>query len=44
MGGLATAVVMVYCGSTLPTPLLFLVMFLTSLIAGAVWGLSLIHI
>lgn len=38
MGGLATAVVMVYCGSTLPTPLLFLVMFLTSLIAGAVWG------
>ena len=38
MGGLATALVMVYCGNTLPTPVLFLVMFLTSVAAGAVWG------
>lgn len=38
MGGLATALVMVKCGQNLPTPLLFLVMFLTSIIAGAVWG------
>lgn len=39
MGGLATALVMVKCGQTLPTPVLFLVMFLTSVIAGGVWGL-----
>ncbi len=39
MGGLATAAVMVYCGNALPAPVLFLVMFLTSLAAGAVWGL-----
>lgn len=38
MGGLATAAVMVYCGNSLPAPLLFLVMFLTSLLAGAIWG------
>lgn len=38
MGGLATALCMIYFGNTLPTPLLFLVMFLTSLISGAVWG------
>src|SRR5699024_10733633 len=38
VGGLATALVMVYCGNTLPTPVLFLVMFLTSVAAGAVWG------
>lgn len=38
MGGLATALVMVKCGQSLPTPLLFLVMFLTSIAAGAVWG------
>lgn len=38
MGGLATALVMVKCGQSLPTPLLFLVMFLTSIIAGGVWG------
>ena len=39
MGGLATALVMVRCGQYLPTPVLFLVMFLTSVIAGGVWGL-----
>lgn len=39
MGGLMTALVMVYCGNSLPTPLLFLVMFVVSVVAGAVWGL-----
>ncbi len=38
MGGLATAMVMVKCGASLPTPVLFLVMFLTSVIAGGLWG------
>ena len=38
MGGLATAFCMIYFGNTLPTPLLFTVMFLTSIISGAVWG------
>lgn len=38
MGGLATALVMVKCGQSLPTPVLFLVMFLTSVAAGALWG------
>ena len=38
MGGLATAMVMVKCGASLPTPALFLVMFLTSVIAGGLWG------
>lgn len=39
MGGLMTALVMVYCGNLLPTPLLFLVMFAVSVLAGAIWGL-----
>jgi len=39
MGGLATALVMVYLGPILPTPVLFLVMFFASILAGAVWGL-----
>ena len=38
IGGLATAMVMVKCGQNLPTPVLFLVMFLTSIIAGGLWG------
>lgn len=38
IGGLATALVMVYCGNSLPTPVLFIVMFLASVIAGGVWG------
>lgn len=38
IGGLATALVMVYCGSSLPTPILFLVMVAASIVAGAVWG------
>ena len=39
IGGLVTALVMVYCGGALPTPLLFLVMLVASVLAGAVWGL-----
>lgn len=38
VGGLATALVMVSCGNTLPGPLLFITMFLAATIAGAVWG------
>lgn len=34
VGGLATAMIMVKFGGSLPTPVLFLVMFLTSVIAG----------
>ena len=37
VGGLATALVMVKWGGKLPTPLLFLVMLLASLIAGGIW-------
>ena len=39
MGGLATAACMLTFGSTLPTPLLILVMLVASIAAGAVWGL-----
>ncbi len=38
MGGFATALCMLYLGQSLPTPVLFLVMLLTSVIAGAVWS------
>lgn len=38
MGGLATALVMVKCGQSMSTPLLFLTMFVTSIAAGALWG------
>ena len=37
VGGIATAACMIYL-KTLPTPVLFLVMILTSIAAGAVWG------
>ena len=37
-GGLATAVVMVYCGN-LPAPLLYLVMFISALALAAIWGI-----
>lgn len=37
-GGLATAVVMVYCGN-LPAPLLYLVMFISALALAAIWGM-----
>ncbi len=39
VGGIATAACMIYLGDTLSTPLLFLVMVLASIVAGAVWGL-----
>lgn len=38
VGGLATALVMVYLGNTLPTVLLFAVMLVSAVVAGAVWG------
>ena len=39
VGGIATAGIMIYFGSTLPTPLLFACMAGASLLAGALWGL-----
>lgn len=39
MGGLMTALIMVYWGNKLPMPVLFLVMLFTSIGVGAVWGL-----
>ena len=39
MGGLATALVMVRMGNSLSQPVLILVMFLTSILAGGIWGL-----
>jgi simple sugar transport system permease protein len=39
VGGIATAFCMIHFGSTLPVPILFLVMILASLVAGGVWGL-----
>jgi ABC-type uncharacterized transport system permease subunit len=38
VGGIATAACMIYFGNKLPSPVLFLVMIITSLIAGAIWG------
>ena len=38
MGALATAVVMIYC-TNLPNWLMIIVMFIASVVAGAVWGL-----
>ncbi len=38
MGGFATAMCMMYLGQSLPTPLLFLVMLVTSILAGALWS------
>ncbi len=38
MGGLATAACMVLLGDVLPQPVLLVVMFATSIVAGAVWG------
>ncbi|MGN0505409.1 MAG: ABC transporter permease [Lachnospiraceae bacterium] len=38
IGGLATALVMVYLGPKLPTPVLFLTMFVCSVLSGAVWA------
>lgn len=38
VGGIATAFCMIHFGTSLSAPALFLLMLLTSLIAGAVWG------
>ncbi len=38
VGGATTAAVMIYFGDKLPTPVLFIVMVVTSLAAGAIWG------
>lgn len=38
MGGFATALCMMYLGQSLSTPLLFIVMLVTSMLAGALWG------
>ena len=38
-GGLATASCMIFLGEKLPTPLLILVMLISSIVAGALWGL-----
>ena len=39
IGGLATAFVMVKCGSSLPGPVLLIVMLLASIVAGGIWGM-----
>lgn len=39
MGGLATATLMFYFGGKMPTPVLWVLMILGSIVAGAVWGL-----
>ena len=39
MGGLATAFCMIYFGNSMPTWLLFVTMFVTSILIGALWGL-----
>ena len=38
VGGLATIIVMMYCGGKLPTPVLLLVMIVASIIAGIIWA------
>lgn len=38
VGGIATAACMIYLGDMLPTALLFLVMIVASVVAGALWG------
>lgn len=39
IGGLATASCMIFFGEKLPTPILILVMLVTSVVSGALWGL-----
>ena len=39
MGGAATAAVMIYCGNSMPTWLLFVVMIAASMVAGMIWGI-----
>ena len=39
IGGLATATCMIFLGPSMPRPLLIIVMFIVSILAGAIWGL-----
>lgn len=39
VGGCATAAVMIYCGNTMPTWVMLVIMFFASCLAGAIWGL-----
>ncbi len=39
IGGLATATCMIFIGDKLPTPILILIMLITGIAAGAIWGL-----
>ena len=39
VGGCATAAVMIYCGNTMPTWVMLIIMFFASCAAGAIWGL-----
>ena len=39
VGGCATAAVMIYCGNTMPTWIMLVIMFVVSCLAGAIWGL-----
>lgn len=38
VGGAATAALMIYCGDSLPTPVLMILMFVASIAAGVIWG------
>lgn len=38
-GGLVTAALMIYCGDTISTPLLLIIMFIASCLAGGLWAL-----
>jgi simple sugar transport system permease protein len=39
VGGIATAFCMIHFGASMPAPLLFLVMILTSILCGGIWGM-----
>ena len=39
VGGIATAFCMIYLGKSVPTPVLLIIMFVVSAVAGMVWGL-----
>lgn len=38
MGGTVTAAIMIYAGNSMPTPILLIVIFIASALAGMVWG------
>lgn len=39
VGGIVSAACMIYWGNSIPTPLLLVIMFVVSFVAGAIWGL-----